>query len=196
MTSVCKPGWRHCCRCASDGRGQLPGGGEWRHHPVVIWRQRVHPSDVIVAGVRVTAVDNYQGEENDVIILSLVRNNVEGSVGFLRTNNRVCVALSRARNGFYAFGNFRSGQLLLSVFPPHHLVIELFIYWRLRAQSTIIKCATKSQSRINKKLGSSLTNVFKLKAEFKATHKPTAMPSLKSNSLKYCPRYFTIELQV
>ena len=60
-----------------------------------------------VAGVHVTAVDNYQGEENDVIILSLVRSNQEGSVGFLGTDNRVCVALSRARNGFYAFGNFK-----------------------------------------------------------------------------------------
>ncbi|XP_070191480.1 NFX1-type zinc finger-containing protein 1-like [Littorina saxatilis] len=58
-------------------------------------------------GVRVTAVDNYQGEENDIIILSLVRSNQEGSVGFLGTDNRVCVALSRARNGFFAFGNFR-----------------------------------------------------------------------------------------
>nr|KAG5707448.1 hypothetical protein BaRGS_011952 [Batillaria attramentaria] len=57
--------------------------------------------------VLVTAVDNYQGEENDVIILSLVRSNVEGSVGFLGTDNRVCVALSRARNGLYAFGNFK-----------------------------------------------------------------------------------------
>ncbi|KAK7498029.1 hypothetical protein BaRGS_00010617, partial [Batillaria attramentaria] len=58
-------------------------------------------------GVLVTSVDNYQGEENDVIILSLVRSNEEGSVGFLGTDNRVCVALSRARNGLYAFGNFK-----------------------------------------------------------------------------------------
>ena len=58
-----------------------------------------------------TAVDNYQGEENDVIILSLVRSNQEGSVGFLGTDNRVCVALSRARNGFYAFGNFKYGTV-------------------------------------------------------------------------------------
>ncbi|KAK7497642.1 hypothetical protein BaRGS_00011037, partial [Batillaria attramentaria] len=58
-------------------------------------------------GVRVTAVDNFQGEENDVIILSLVRSNEQGSVGFLSTDNRVCVALSRAKNGMYAFGNFK-----------------------------------------------------------------------------------------
>ena len=70
-------------------------------------QHHVHPNDVTVAGVRVTTVDNYQGEENDVIILSLVRSNQEGSVGFLGTDNRVCVALSRARNGLYAFGNFK-----------------------------------------------------------------------------------------
>lgn len=57
--------------------------------------------------VRMTVVDNFQGEENDVIILSLVRNNKRNSVGFLRIDNRVCVALSRARNGLYILGNIR-----------------------------------------------------------------------------------------
>ena len=55
--------------------------------------------------VRMTVVDNFQGEENDVIILSLVRNNKRNSVGFLRIDNRICVALSRARNGLYILGN-------------------------------------------------------------------------------------------
>jgi superfamily I DNA and/or RNA helicase len=45
----------------------------------------------------VTAVDNYQGEENDIILLSLVRSNEDGAIGFLKTDNRVCVAISRAR---------------------------------------------------------------------------------------------------
>ena len=57
-------------------------------------------------GVRVTTVDNYQGEENDIILLSLVRSNHEGSIGFLKTDNRVCVALSRARHALIAIGNF------------------------------------------------------------------------------------------
>ncbi|XP_038070359.1 NFX1-type zinc finger-containing protein 1-like [Patiria miniata] len=56
-------------------------------------------------GVRVCVVDNFQGEENDIILLSLVRSNEEESIGFLRTKNRVCVALSRARMGFYCMGN-------------------------------------------------------------------------------------------
>ncbi|XP_046546854.1 LOW QUALITY PROTEIN: NFX1-type zinc finger-containing protein 1-like [Haliotis rubra] len=57
-------------------------------------------------GVNVTAVDNFQGEENDIILLSLVRSNVEEKVGFLRIENRVCVALSRAKMGMYVIGNF------------------------------------------------------------------------------------------
>jgi hypothetical protein len=52
-----------------------------------------------------TVVDNFQGEENDIIILSLVRNNTRNSIGFLRIDNRICVALSRARNGLYILGN-------------------------------------------------------------------------------------------
>ena len=58
-------------------------------------------------GIGVTTVDNYQGEENDIILLSLVRSNEEGNIGFLREANRVCVALSRAKMGFYCIGNFK-----------------------------------------------------------------------------------------
>lgn len=54
---------------------------------------------------KVVTVDSYQGEENDVVLLSLVRSNDEGKVGFLDVENRVCVALSRAKRGFYMFGN-------------------------------------------------------------------------------------------
>ncbi|XP_068673108.1 NFX1-type zinc finger-containing protein 1-like isoform X2 [Montipora foliosa] len=60
----------------------------------------------IFMGVKVCTVDNFQGEENDIILLSLVRSNSEGSIGFLGESNRICVALSRARKGFYCIGNF------------------------------------------------------------------------------------------
>jgi len=55
--------------------------------------------------IRVSSVDGYQGEENEIVLLSLVRSNKYNSIGFLKTNNRVCVALSRARLGFYIAGN-------------------------------------------------------------------------------------------
>lgn len=53
----------------------------------------------------VVTVDSYQGEENEVVLLSLVRSNVRGNIGFLEVENRVCVALSRARRGLYIFGD-------------------------------------------------------------------------------------------
>ena len=57
-------------------------------------------------GVQVSVVDNFQGEENDIIILSLVRSSKNGPIGFLKEDNRICVALSRARKGFFCIGNF------------------------------------------------------------------------------------------
>ena len=59
-------------------------------------------------GVRVSSVDNYQGEECDIILLSLVRNNKKNEIGFLRNFNRVCVAFSRAKIGLYIIGNINS----------------------------------------------------------------------------------------
>ena len=53
--------------------------------------------------VKVKTIDNYQGEENRIIVLSLVRSN---GLGFMKSNNRTCVALSRAKEGLYCFGNF------------------------------------------------------------------------------------------
>ncbi|XP_072308697.1 NFX1-type zinc finger-containing protein 1-like [Eucyclogobius newberryi] len=57
------------------------------------------------SGVKVRVVDKYQGEENDIVLLSLVRSNMERRVGFLNIPNRVCVALSRAKKGLYCIGN-------------------------------------------------------------------------------------------
>ena len=57
-------------------------------------------------GVKVSTVDNYQGEENDIILLSLVRSNRDNQIGFLAIANRVCVMLSRAKHALYCIGNF------------------------------------------------------------------------------------------
>ncbi|XP_065220934.1 LOW QUALITY PROTEIN: NFX1-type zinc finger-containing protein 1-like [Planococcus citri] len=59
----------------------------------------------IMKNIKVIVVDKYQGEENDIILLSLVRSNEERKIGFLSIENRVCVALSRAKIGLYIIGN-------------------------------------------------------------------------------------------
>ncbi|KAI9704227.1 MAG: hypothetical protein M1836_007088 [Candelina mexicana] len=55
--------------------------------------------------LRIATIDNFQGEEAKIIIMSTVRSNLDDRVGFLKTKNRVNVACSRARDGFYIIGN-------------------------------------------------------------------------------------------
>jgi len=56
-------------------------------------------------GVECHTVDRYQGDENQVVILSLVRSNTKKDVGFLRARSRSCVMLSRARRGLIVVGD-------------------------------------------------------------------------------------------
>jgi hypothetical protein len=53
-----------------------------------------------------TKIDNYQGEERDIVISSLTRSNGRGDVGFMAAPERLNVLLSRARNGLIVIGNF------------------------------------------------------------------------------------------
>jgi AAA domain len=55
--------------------------------------------------LRIGTVDNFQGEEAKIVIVSLVRSNSEKKVGFLKTTNRINVLLSRAQHGMYLIGN-------------------------------------------------------------------------------------------
>ncbi|TVY81390.1 NFX1-type zinc finger-containing protein [Lachnellula suecica] len=55
--------------------------------------------------LRLATVDNFQGEEAKVIIVSLVRSNKRRDPGFLKTTNRINVLLSRAQHGLYLIGN-------------------------------------------------------------------------------------------
>lgn len=54
---------------------------------------------------RTNTIDAFQGDENKYIIVSLVRSNLKGKIGFLRERNRRCVAQSRAKCGMYFVGN-------------------------------------------------------------------------------------------
>lgn len=54
--------------------------------------------------VKVDTVDSYQGKENRIVILSTVRNNPRGQTGFLRSPNRINVALSRAMERLFVVG--------------------------------------------------------------------------------------------
>ncbi|XP_060861498.1 NFX1-type zinc finger-containing protein 1-like [Metopolophium dirhodum] len=67
--------------------------------------QKIQETSSFLEDFRVECVDGYQGEENDIVLLSLVRSNIDNKIGFLHIQNRICVALSRARDGLYIMGN-------------------------------------------------------------------------------------------
>ena len=58
--------------------------------------------------VRLATVDNFQGEEADVVIVSTVRCNDACKKGFLASPNRINVLLSRARHGMIILGSART----------------------------------------------------------------------------------------
>ena len=55
--------------------------------------------------ISVNTVDGFQGQERDVILISLVRSNDEGQIGFLKDLRRMNVAMTRARMKLTILGN-------------------------------------------------------------------------------------------
>lgn len=68
---------------------------------------------------KVTTVDKYQGQQNDYILISLVRTK---AVGHLRDVRRLVVAMSRARLGLYIFGRVSLFKNCFELQPTFKLV--------------------------------------------------------------------------
>jgi hypothetical protein len=84
--------------------------------------------------LRIATVDNFQGEEAKVIILFTVRSG--GRPGFLATANRVNVACSRARDGFYVVGNSQTlGQV-----PFWQQIVNIFASQGAIGETLVISC--------------------------------------------------------
>lgn len=57
------------------------------------------------AGIRISTIDSFQGQEKKNIILSLVRSNDEGVIGFLKDYRRMNVAITRAKENLIVIGD-------------------------------------------------------------------------------------------
>ncbi|GMG01573.1 unnamed protein product [Aspergillus oryzae var. brunneus] len=79
----------------------------------------------LLQALRVATIDNFQGEEAKVVVISLVRSNDQNRCGFLRTPNRINVLLSRAQHGMYIIGNSETSRgvdmwhKVLNIFEGH-----------------------------------------------------------------------------
>ncbi|WVZ86863.1 LOW QUALITY PROTEIN: hypothetical protein U9M48_033583 [Paspalum notatum var. saurae] len=58
--------------------------------------------------IKINSVDGFQGGEEDIIILSTVRSNFDGVVGFLSNRQRTNVCLTRARHCLWILGNAKT----------------------------------------------------------------------------------------
>ncbi|XP_055891385.1 NFX1-type zinc finger-containing protein 1-like [Biomphalaria glabrata] len=93
---------------------------------------------------RVSAVDDFQGEENEIIILSLVRSNKENIAGFVKIDNRVCVAFSRAKKGLFVIGNF--SVFLASKSNLWHDIVEIAKKDNFFGQGLPVQCSSHPEN--------------------------------------------------
>ncbi|MCY2993824.1 MAG: IGHMBP2 family helicase, partial [Planctomycetota bacterium] len=75
-----------------------------------------------VRGLEVDSVDGFQGREKEAVLISLVRSNPRGEIGFLSDVRRMNVALTRARRKLWVVGD----SATLSAHPFYQRLIEYF----------------------------------------------------------------------
>ncbi|VDK89206.1 unnamed protein product [Litomosoides sigmodontis] len=100
---------------------------------------------------RVNSVDAFQGQECEVVVMSLVRNNSDGRIGFLKDERRFNVAVTRARRQFVLMGNVammrhaKHLQSLIEYMQSHGKIIK---------QEELIEClaTSKHSKKIQKQL--------------------------------------------
>ncbi|HEX4875198.1 MAG TPA: AAA domain-containing protein [Chitinophagaceae bacterium] len=61
--------------------------------------------EMLPAAVRTSTIDSFQGQEKEIIIVSLVRSNDEGNIGFLKDYRRMNVAITRAKEQLIVIGD-------------------------------------------------------------------------------------------
>ena len=95
--------------------------------------------------LKIESVDGFQGMEKDYIIISTVRSNFEGLIGFLASKKRLNVALTRARKGLIIVGNCKTlskrsdiWRNLIEFYASKKLIIDKALYY-VRKEDVISK---------------------------------------------------------
>lgn len=83
---------------------------------VKLLRQKLNPN------IEIDSVDGFQGREKEVIVVSLVRSNPEGDVGFLADTRRMNVALTRAKRKLIVIGD----SATITAHPFYEKMVKYF----------------------------------------------------------------------
>ena len=99
----------------------LKNDGEAEVLARIIENEQLHPAEVVVispysgqvlklkeildASIRCSTIDSFQGQEKEVILISLVRSNNEKNIGFLSDYRRMNVAMTRAKERLIVIGD-------------------------------------------------------------------------------------------
>lgn len=67
--------------------------------------QAAKAKEILPKGIRISTIDSFQGQEEETIILSLVRSNDDGEIGFLKDYRRMNVAITRAKEKLFIIGD-------------------------------------------------------------------------------------------
>ena len=67
--------------------------------------QVVAAKELLPKQIRISTIDSFQGQEKEIIILSLVRSNDDGEIGFLKDYRRMNVAITRAKEQLFVIGD-------------------------------------------------------------------------------------------
>jgi ATP-dependent RNA/DNA helicase IGHMBP2 len=61
--------------------------------------------EILPKTIRISTIDSFQGQEKEIVIVSLVRSNDDGDIGFLKDYRRMNVAITRAKEQLFVIGD-------------------------------------------------------------------------------------------
>ncbi|KXX80997.1 Helicase required for RNAi-mediated heterochromatin assembly 1 [Madurella mycetomatis] len=91
--------------------------------------------------LRLSTIDNYQGEESDIVIVSLTRSNESGDIGFMSAPERLNVLITRARNCIVLIGNMDTFMRSKKGKPTWHPFFNLLKDYGHLYDGLPVKCA-------------------------------------------------------
>lgn len=67
--------------------------------------QVTYAKEILPSSLRISTIDSFQGQEEETVIISLVRSNPDGQIGFLKDHRRMNVAMTRAKENLFIIGD-------------------------------------------------------------------------------------------